>query len=99
MNLGIATLVAATLCVTGASIPFSAEAAASDTTEATKKEKKVCRTERSTGSLTRSRRICMTQAEWDELSRSTKQDIDDMQRHGGAIPRVQGGMGATAGSG
>ena len=62
-------------------------------------EKKICKTERSTGSLTRSRRICMTQAEWDQLRRDTKRDLDDMQRNGGAIPRVQGGAGATAGTG
>jgi hypothetical protein len=73
--------------------------AAADAAEAPTEEKKICRTERSTGSLTRSRRICMTQTEWDQLRRETKRDVDDMQRNGGAIPRVQGAAGATAGTG
>lgn len=49
----------------------------SQTTEA-KKEKKVCKSEKVTGSLTRVRRICMTQSEWDELARRTARDLDEL---------------------
>ena len=40
-------------------------------------EKKICRTERATGSLTRRTRICMTSAEWRELNARTKRGLDD----------------------
>ena len=63
------------------------------------REKKICQTERLTGSLTRTRRICMTRDEWDQLRRDTKQDIDNIQRNSGAVPRQQSGPGAPAGSG
>lgn len=43
-------------------------------------EKKVCRSEKMTGSLTRVRRICMTQREWDELAAGTRRDIDTVVR-------------------
>lgn len=45
-----------------------------------KKEKKICKTYKVTGSLTRVNRICMTQAEWDEQQRRTKQGLDDFNR-------------------
>lgn len=41
------------------------------------KEKKICRTERATGSLISKRRICKTQAEWDQLAAETKKQIDE----------------------
>ena len=34
-------------------------------------EKKICRTEKVTGSLTARKRICLTQAEWDQLAAET----------------------------
>ena len=40
-------------------------------------EKKICRTERMTGSLTRSRRICLTAQEWRDLHARTKRGLDD----------------------
>lgn len=67
--------------------------------EPAKQEKKICQTERMTGSRTRNTRICLTRAEWDRLRRNTKQDIDDLQRNGNAIPRQQSGPGAAAGAG
>ena len=39
-------------------------------------EKKICRTERVTGSRTRTQRICLTEAQWRELAASTKNSID-----------------------
>jgi len=41
----------------------------------------VCRTERVTGARSRSNRICMTRAEWAELSRSTQKGISDFTRN------------------
>jgi hypothetical protein len=40
-------------------------------------ERKICRTERATGSLTRRTRICLTQAQWREVHARTKNGIDD----------------------
>jgi hypothetical protein len=42
------------------------------------KEKKICRTDKATGSLTRRTRVCMTRAEWNELSARTRKGIDEM---------------------
>ena len=88
-----------TLGVVAVSLLIADAGLAADEPAPASQDKKICRTERSTGSLTRSRRICMTQAEWDALRRETKQDVDSMQRNGGAIPRSQGAAGATAGTG
>ena len=56
----------------------SSVAAADGDKEKPKKEKKICRSEKVTGSLTRVNRICMTQAEWDELAARTKKGLDEM---------------------
>lgn len=63
--------------LTAASIAASAQAAAPDEAQ---QEKKICRTERATGSLTRQTRICMTEAQWRELSRRNKQGLDEFNR-------------------
>lgn len=44
------------------------------------KEKKICRTETVTGSLIAKRRVCRTQAQWDELAANTKRGIDEYTR-------------------
>lgn len=59
-----------------------------DVEEKPKKEKKICRTEKVTGSLARKRRICMTQAEWDELSARTKQSVDEYSSNASGGPGV-----------
>ena len=46
----------------------------------TKPERKICRTERATGSLTRRTRICLTEAEWRVLHSRTKRGLDDFVR-------------------
>lgn len=48
--------------------------------EEAKTEKKVCKNEKVTGSLTRVRRVCMTQREWDGLAESTSRGVNDMNR-------------------
>lgn len=42
-------------------------------------EKKVCRTERATGSLTRRTRVCMTAAQWREINAKTYRGVTEMQ--------------------
>jgi hypothetical protein len=42
-------------------------------------EKKVCRTERATGSLTRRTRVCMTAAQWREVNSRTYRGVTEMQ--------------------
>lgn len=41
--------------------------------------KKICRTSRATGSLTRRTRICMTAEEWADLQRKTYKGVNEMQ--------------------
>lgn len=57
------------------------------------KEKKICRTESITGSLIGKRRICMTQAQWDEVTSNTKKGLDDTYRNaaGGTNPSFNPG--------
>lgn len=43
-------------------------------------QKKVCRSEKLTGSLTRVRRICQTQAEWDAMAQNTREGVDRYTR-------------------
>jgi hypothetical protein len=42
-------------------------------------EKKICRTERATGSLTRRTRVCMTAAQWREINAKTYKGVSEMQ--------------------
>ena len=51
----------------------------SQTAEAAK-EKKICKTEKVTGSLTRVRRTCLTQREWDRLAEVTRRGVDGLER-------------------
>ncbi len=71
-------LIAATALVLGATTVAAQDAPAADPP----KEKKICRTERMTGSLTRRTRICMTEAQWRELNQRTQRGLQEMQ--GGA---------------
>lgn len=54
----------------------SAQAGATD--DDAKNERKICRTERVTGSLTRRSRICLTQAQWREVHDRTRKGVDEM---------------------
>jgi len=53
-------------------------AAADEPQEEAKPEKKICRTERMTGSLTRRTRICLTEAQWRELNSRTQRGFQEM---------------------
>jgi hypothetical protein len=69
-------LLAAALAV-GISVPaLAADKAKDGGTEASAKEKKICRTETVTGSLIAKRRICMTKAEWDKVEEANRQTVD-----------------------
>ena len=56
----------------------SAYATAQETQEEPKPEKKICRTEKATGSLTRRTRICLTEAQWRELNSRTQRGFQEM---------------------
>jgi len=76
----IIVVAALALAVTGVA------ASAEDTEAAAEadppKEKKICRTDRATGSLTRRTRICMTEAQWRELNSRTQRGVGQMQGEG-----------------
>ncbi|CAM3207919.1 MULTISPECIES: hypothetical protein [Sphingomonas] len=40
------------------------------------KEKKICRVQETTGSRLGAKRICKTQAEWDEIAANARNDVD-----------------------
>lgn len=69
----------AAILMSGLLLATSSVAVAADEKEP-KKEKKICRTEKMTGSLTRRTRICMTAEEWRELNSRTKRGLDEMNR-------------------
>jgi len=58
-----------------------------------KKERKICRTEKSTGSLTRRTRVCLTREQWQELHGNTRAGLDDLVRNasGGCMAPKNGG--------
>ncbi|MDQ1158179.1 hypothetical protein QE385_002506 [Sphingomonas sp. SORGH_AS 950] len=45
-------------------------------TPAPVKEKKICRAQETTGSRLASKRICKTQAEWDEIAANARNDVE-----------------------
>jgi len=53
-------------------------ASAQDAEQEPPREKKICRTEKATGSLTRRTRICLTEAQWRELNNRTRRGVDEM---------------------
>lgn len=72
----------------------SAASAATDTQAAAADEKKICRTERATGSLTRRTRVCMTAAQWRDLNTKTMRGVSEMQGQGSGGQVVQNNAGA-----
>jgi hypothetical protein len=46
--------------------------------EQPQQERRICRTEKMTGSLTRRTRICLTEAQWRELNARTRKGVDEM---------------------
>jgi hypothetical protein len=70
---GILGLAALAMAMTGVA------ASAQEAEQPPAKEKKICRTERMTGSLTRRTRICMTETQWRELNQRTQRGLQEMQ--------------------
>lgn len=68
-------IVAAAIAMAATGVAASAQEAE----EEPKQEKKICRTERATGSLTRRTRICLTEAQWRELNSRTYRGVSQMQ--------------------
>jgi len=75
-TIGILAGAAALLAMTGTAMAEEAQQAQQEAP----KEKKICRSERMTGSLTRVRRTCLTQREWDQLAESTRRSINGLER-------------------
>jgi hypothetical protein len=73
------TAVGAAILLSGTAVVASAQEGqdSQQTAEAPKQEKKICRTSRMTGSLTRRTRICMTAAEWRALNDRTRRGLDE----------------------
>src|SRR5688500_3933782 len=68
------------LAATGAVAAPPAEQAAAPSAQAQpQEEKKICRTERATGALTRRTRVCMTAAQWREVNAKTYRGGSEMQ--------------------
>ena len=63
---------AALIAVTGVA------ASAQDAQEESSEERKICRTSKMTGSLTRRSRICLTEAQWRELASRTRKGLEEM---------------------
>ena len=83
---------AAALLVTAGGALAAAPESGDAKPEAAKKEKKICRTEKMTGSLTRVRRVCLTESEWRRLSEVTRRGVDEVVRSAG---QNRGGAGAN----
>jgi len=49
-------------------------------------ERKICRTAKMTGSLTRRTRICLTEGQWRELNDRTRRGVGDMQNSASGSP-------------
>lgn len=47
---------------------------------AAKQEKRICKNEKMTGSLTRVRRICLTRSEWSRLAEGAQKGVDAITR-------------------
>lgn len=62
------------------------------------KEKKICRTDKATGSLTRRTRICMTRSQWNELAARTRKGIDEMTGSASGAPRCMSAMDVSCGA-
>ena len=79
-------------------VASASPSAATGAAEEPKEERKVCRTEKATGSLTRRNRICMTATQWREIYDNTRRGVSQMQGNGsGGYECVMIGMGACQG--
>jgi hypothetical protein len=61
-----------------AAAPAQAAQTSPEAQEEPQPERKICRTDRATGSLTRRTRICLTETQWRELNDRTRRGFQDM---------------------
>ena len=61
--------------------------------QAAQPERKICRTEKATGSLTRRTRVCMTAAQWREINSKTMRGVSEMQGQGSGGQAVANNQG------
>jgi hypothetical protein len=89
----------ATAALAAGGLPLAgAFAAAPQSDEAARQEKKICRTEKATGSLTRRTRICLTETQWRELNRRTRRGLEEMGQSGSGAPRCMSAMDVACGA-
>jgi hypothetical protein len=92
----ITILVAGTLLATGG--VALAQGDSRQSREEPQQEKKICRTDKATGSLTRRTRVCMTATQWRELHDRTRKGVDEMTMSGSGAPRCISAMDASCGA-
>ena len=80
-------IVLATFLLTATS--GTAVGAAPETEQAPEKEKKICKNEKITGSLTRVRRVCLTQREWDRMAETARNSVNDLDRNANRTQSAQ----------
>jgi len=61
-------------------------------------ERKICRTEKATGSLTRRNRICLTATQWREVQDRTRRGVGELQGSGSGAPRCISAMDTSCGA-
>jgi hypothetical protein len=90
---------AATILMAGTSVAAAAQEAQSvqAATDQQDDNKKICRTEKATGSLTRRTRVCMTAAQWRDVNTRTMRGVSEMQGQGSGGQVVQNNAGAGGG--
>jgi hypothetical protein len=70
LKLNLLAAIAATLLIGGTAV-------AKDETVKAPKEKKICRGQRTSTSRIPAKKVCRTQAEWNQASSNTQEDLDD----------------------
>jgi hypothetical protein len=73
-------LLAATALVLGTTPVLAADSDKNQDQKTEQKQKLICRTNTTTGSLTRKTRICKTADEWRESNQKTREAIDSFTR-------------------
>jgi len=90
-------LLAATIAFAASAPVLAADKESGD--QAAPKEKKICRTETITGSLVTKHRICLTQAQWDEMAERTRRDMNNLNRSSNLGGETGGANGANNNAG
>ena len=68
------------IAIAALALAIPGAASAAEESNSGEKEKKICRTEKVTGSLTRVNRVCLTREQWDALHADTREKVNHMQR-------------------